>query len=81
MGFAGLPSQIQDRFGAQNVMCFPFISQRSVLPRSLDTDLGAVLKAAEPFDWERIPFILEVGQETTPGKYGVLCYDHLKYTQ
>ena len=27
--------------------------------RSLDGDLGAVLKAAEEFDWNRIPFILE----------------------
>ena len=26
MCFAGLPSQIQDRFGAQNVMCFPMFS-------------------------------------------------------
>ena len=28
--------------------------------RHLDADLGSVLKAAEPFDWERINFILEV---------------------
>ena len=28
-------------------------------PRSLDSDLGGVVKAAESFEWGRIPFILE----------------------
>jgi hypothetical protein len=30
-------------------------------PRSLDGDLSGLVKAAEPFDWERIAFVLEVG--------------------
>jgi len=29
--------------------------------RALDTDLSAVMKAAQPFEWERIPFVLEAG--------------------
>ena len=28
-------------------------------PRGLDADLGALVKAAEPFEWERISFVLE----------------------
>jgi len=31
-----------------------------LLTRALDADLGAVMKAAESFDWSRINFILEV---------------------
>ena len=27
--------------------------------RGLDADLGALVKAAEPFEWERISFVLE----------------------
>lgn len=27
--------------------------------RSLDADLAGVMKAAQPFEWERIPFVLE----------------------
>ena len=29
-------------------------------PRSLDNDLGAIIKAAEEFEWQRISFVLEV---------------------
>ena len=31
----------------------------SFKPRALDADLGAVMKAGEPFDINRIPFVLE----------------------
>ena len=27
--------------------------------RALDTDLGSIMKAAQAFDWQRIPFVLE----------------------
>ena len=30
--------------------------------RHLDSDLGTVLKSGEPFDWNRISFILEAHQ-------------------
>lgn len=29
--------------------------------RMLDTDLSTVMRAAEPFDWKRINFVLEAG--------------------
>jgi len=32
----------------------------SEILRALDSDLAGVMKAAQPFEWERIPFILEV---------------------
>ena len=38
--------------------CFVFPLTPASL-RSLDADLGALAKAAEPFEWERISFILE----------------------
>ena len=32
-----------------------------VKPRSLDNDLGTIMKCGEEFDWQRINFVLEAG--------------------
>ena len=42
--------------------CYPMfhVFWPLAFPRSLDGDLTALVKAAEPFDWERISFVLEV---------------------
>lgn len=79
IGFVGNPSHFEDRFGDQIVIRFVrFFIFFPSWPRSLDTDLGAVLKAAEPFEWERIPFILEVRPGQRPiaptGNIVIWCF-------
>ena len=43
-------------------------------PRSLDADLGSLVKAAEEFDWERISFVLEA---RVYGQWGVIILSYL----
>lgn len=46
-----------------NLMNLVFMSFKtqslSMSCRSLDSDLGAIMKAGQTFEWERIPFVLE----------------------
>jgi hypothetical protein len=45
-------------------------------PRLLDQDLGAIMKAGEEFEWQRIAFILEVGCQNPLHAFASLaiCY-------
>ena len=45
-------------------------------PRLLDQDLGAIMKAGEEFEWQRIAFILEVGCQNMLHAFASLasCY-------
>ena len=45
-------------------------------PRLLDQDLGAIMKAGEDFEWQRIAFILEVGCQNLLHTFASLasCY-------
>ena len=64
IGFPQTPSPPEHKNTIQGVIdiwdIFFFKCDCAHLTRALDADLGAVMKAAESFDWSRINFILEV---------------------
>ena len=44
-------------------------------PRSLDNDLGTIMKCGEEFDWQRINFVLEAGaKEKVEGMNSALVW-------
>lgn len=59
-----------------NISTCRLISLNPSCLRSLDGDLATLAKAGEPFDWERISFILEArGSGSVWGSAGLLhCF-------